>query len=60
MGEFYWAGRMGHNWNADPTVCCCDKDPNWVDFEWWDWSLINMIRQGASDPTQIGCMVLRV
>lgn len=50
LGEFYWAGRMGHNWNADPTVCCCDKDPNWVDFEWWDWSLINMIRLGLAQP----------
>ena len=46
LGDFYWAGRMGHNWNADPAVCCCEEDPNWVDFEWWDWSLINMIRRG--------------
>lgn len=44
LGDFYWAGRMGHNWNADPSVCCCDQDPDWVDFEWWDWSLANMIR----------------
>jgi len=50
LGEFYWAGRMGHNWNADPTVCCCDEDRNWVDFEWWDWSLVNMIRLGLAQP----------
>ena len=89
---------MGHNWNADPAVCCCEEDAarirtcvwgsgirrlgvvllgrlgmqgpslsmsprvhtfnsqsytfhhcerqdtDWVDFEWWDWSLSNLIR----------------
>eukprot|EP00913_Durusdinium_trenchii_P017028 g16013.t1 len=50
LGDFYWAGRMGHNWNADPSVCCCDEDPNWVDFEWWDWSLLNMMRLGLAQP----------
>ncbi|CAJ1410694.1 unnamed protein product [Effrenium voratum] len=50
LGDFYWAGRMGHNWNADPSVCCCGEDPNWVDFEWWDWSLLNMIRLNLAQP----------
>jgi len=55
LGDFYWAGRMGHNWNADPTVCCCQEDSDWVDFEWWDWSLSNLIRLGLAKPlSQLG------
>lgn len=50
LGDFYWAGRMGNNWNADPSVCCCHGDSDWVDFEWWDWSLINLIRLGLAKP----------
>jgi len=55
LGDFYWAGRMGNNWNADPSVCCCHADSDWVDFEWWDWSLINLIRLGLAKPlSQLG------
>mmetsp|Transcript_136784 Transcript_136784/g.354778 ORF Transcript_136784/g.354778 Transcript_136784/m.354778 type:complete len:576 (-) Transcript_136784:77-1804(-) len=55
LGDFYWAGRMGNNWNADPSVCCCHQDSDWVDFEWWDWSLINLIRLGLAKPlSQLG------
>jgi len=50
LGDFYWAGRMGDNWNADPSVCCCHDDSDWVDFEFWDWSLINLIRLGLAKP----------
>jgi len=55
FGDYYWAGRMGHNWNADPAVCCCEEDTDWVDFEWWDWSLVNLIRLGLAKPlSQMG------
>jgi len=51
VGDFYWNGRMGYNWNADPAVCAPDTSTeHYADYSSWDWSLLRLIELGIAQP----------
>lgn len=51
LGDFYWNGRMGYNWNPDPKVCSLDSSAtHYENFEHWDWSLLRLIKLGLAKP----------
>lgn len=55
VGDFYWNGRMGYNWNPDPAVCSGGGSDSYAashyaDFGTWDWSLLRLIKLGLAQP----------
>lgn len=51
VGDYYWNGRMGHNWNPDPAVCAGPSSAtHYADFKFWDWSLLRLIALGIAEP----------
>lgn len=56
VGDFYWNGRMGYNWNPDPSVCTGSSSAtHYADFKSWDWSLLRLIKLGLAQPlSQLG------
>ncbi|CAE7266600.1 unnamed protein product [Symbiodinium pilosum] len=50
FGDYYWSGRMGHNWNADPSVCCCHEDRGGEVLLKSRGSRVCFVRAGSMDP----------
>lgn len=51
VGDFYWNGRMGFNWNPDPDVCAGPSSSDHFDsFSNWDWSLLRLIKLSIVKP----------
>jgi len=51
VGDFYWNGRMGHNWDPTPSVCAGESSTDagiYGRFKSWDWSLLRLIELGVA------------
>eukprot|EP00927_Polykrikos_kofoidii_P085901 TRINITY_DN9469_c0_g1_i1.p1 TRINITY_DN9469_c0_g1~~TRINITY_DN9469_c0_g1_i1.p1 ORF type:complete len:637 (-),score=76.04 TRINITY_DN9469_c0_g1_i1:75-1889(-) len=56
LGDYYWSGRMGYNWDPTPGICHGPTSTSdYVDYKTWDWNFIRLIRLGLAKPlSQLG------
>lgn len=51
LGDFYWSGRMGLDWDPTPGICTGrTSSTNYEDYKYWDWNFLRLVKLGLAQP----------